>query len=162
MKTRIRFTLLLFLGIITYTSLYSQSGKVPPFRMAQVNGKIFRAENLPIGKPIVIIYFSPDCEDCQRLTEKLLDRINDFKNVSFAMVTYQPVEMVSKFIIKYKLNQYENIFVGTEGNYLFLKNYYKIAQFPLVVLYNKNGDLIVKYNTREIDLDDLLYRIKTL
>jgi thiol-disulfide isomerase/thioredoxin len=162
MKNRLTFSILVFLMLIINSKTFSQSGKVPPFRMIQANGKIFKAENLPIGKPIVIIYFSPDCEDCQRLTKELLARINDFKGVSFAMVTYQPVENVSKYVTKNSLGKYDNIYVGTEGSSLFVKNYYNIMHFPFVALYNKNGDLIVKYNTKEVDLDNLLYRIRNL
>lgn len=161
MKNRIIVPILIFLGLIINSDSYAQNGKVPPFRMIMSDGKIFKAEYLPIGKPIVIIYFSPDCEDCQKLTKDLIDRINDFKNVSFAMVTYQPVEFVGQFITKYNLSKYENIYVGTEEKFQFLRNYYKIVHFPLVVLYNKNGDFIVKYNTKEIDLDNLLWNIKT-
>jgi hypothetical protein len=35
----------------------AQTGKVPPFRMVLKNGKIYKAENLPFGRPIIIFYF---------------------------------------------------------------------------------------------------------
>ena len=162
MNKWLKFSILVFLSVFIFSGIYAQSGKVPPFRVIQANGKIFKAEYLPVGKPIVIIYFSPDCEDCQRLTKELLTRINDFKGVSFAMVTYQPVENVSKYVTKNSLGKYDNIYVGTEGSSLFVKNYYNIVKFPFVALYNKNGDLIIKYNTKEVDLDNLLYRIRNL
>lgn len=52
--------------------------------------------------------------------------------------------------------------MGTEGNYLFVKDYYKIEQFPFMALYTKNGDLIKKYYSKEINVDDLLLRLKSL
>ncbi len=161
MKTFI-YPILLFVTLLIFQDAYPQSGKVPPFRMLQSNGKIFRAEELPIGKPIVIIYFSPDCEDCQKLTKDLLARMNDFKYVSFAMITYQPVENVRAYVVKNKLNNYSNIFIGTEGSSLFVRNFYNIMKFPFMTLYNKNGDLIVKYQMNEINLDDMYSRIKAL
>lgn len=161
MKTFI-YPILLFVTLLIFQCAYPQSGKVPPFRMLQSNGKIFRAEELPIGKPIVIIYFSPDCEECQKLTKDLLARINDFKDVSFAMITYQPVENVRAYVVKNKLNNYSNIFTGTEGSSLFVRNFYNIMKFPFMTLYNKNGDLIVKYQMNEINLDDMYSRIKSL
>jgi thiol-disulfide isomerase/thioredoxin len=161
MKTFI-YPILLFVTLLIFQDAYPQSGKVPPFRMLQSNGKIFRAEELPIGKPIVIIYFSPDCEDCQKLTKDLLARMNDFKDVSFAMITYQTVENVRAYVVKNKLNNYSNIFIGTEGSSLFVRNFYNIMKFPFMTLYNKNGDLIVKYQMNEINLDDMYSRIKAL
>jgi thiol-disulfide isomerase/thioredoxin len=145
-----------------YPTIFAQTGKVPPFRMIQSNRKVFKAENLPFGKPIIIIYFSPDCEDCQMLTSEFLARINDFRDVSIAMITYQSVENVSGYITKNKLSNYSNIYVGTEGSSLFVKNYYNILQFPFVALYNKNGDLIKKYYSKEVSLNDLSDRLKLL
>ncbi len=145
-----------------YLESYAQTSKVPSFRMIQSNGKIFRAEYLPFGKPIIIIYFSPDCDDCQLLTSEFLARINDFKNVSIAMITYLSVESVSNFVARNNLSNYSNIYVGTEGNSLFVKNYYDIEKFPFVALFNKNGDLIKKYYSKEISLNDLSDCLKKL
>jgi hypothetical protein len=155
------FTVFASLLFLTSSGLYSQSGKVPPFQMVQSGGKVFRAQNLPLGKPIVIIYFSPDCEECQALTNELIKREEEFKKASVAMITYLPVEYVTKFITKYKLNYYPNIYVGTEGNALFLKGYYKIEKFPFMALYTKNGDLVKSYYS-EHSLDDIAARLKSL
>lgn len=162
MKSKLIFYILIWLVILTSSKTNAQSGKVPPFRMIQSNGEIFMAESLPFGKPILIIYFSPECDDCQQLTNELLSRIKDFKVVSIAMITYMSVASVTQFVSRNKLDMYSNIYVGTEGSSLFVKNYYNIEQFPFMVLYNKNGDLIKKYNSKEINLDDLFERLKSL
>jgi thiol-disulfide isomerase/thioredoxin len=162
MKNKFKFlTLICFVFLICH-AIFAQTGKVPPFRMVQADGKVFKAENLPFGKPIIIIYFSPDCDDCQLFISELLARINDFRKVSIAMITYLSVESVSNFVAKSKLSNYSNIYVGTEENYLLVKNYYNIEQFPFVTLYNKNGDLIKKYNSKEISVNDLSDRLKLL
>ena len=140
----------------------AQSGKVPPFRMVQKNGKMFRAEDLPIGKPIIIIYFSPECHDCQSLTEKVTARISDFKGASIAMITYLSLESVLQFADKNKLDKYPNIYIGTEGNSIFVMNYYNITDFPFIALYTKNGDLIKRYYNKEVDVDDLIRRLNNL
>ncbi len=155
-----KFLILTCLFFFFCSGIFAQAGKVPPFRMVKSDGKVFRAENLPLGKPIIIIYFSPDCDDCQMFISELLSRINDFRNVSIAMVTYLSVESVSEFVAKNKLTRYTDIYVGTEGSNLFIKNYYNISLFPFAALYNKNGDLIKKYNSKEINLNDLAERVK--
>ena len=63
---------------VLFSEINAQTNKVPSFRMIKSNGKVFRAEYLPFEKPIIIIYFSPDCDDCQQLTSELLFAINDF------------------------------------------------------------------------------------
>ena len=93
---------------------------------------------------------------------ELLSGINDLRNVSIAMITYLSIESVSEFIAKNKLTNYSNIYVGTEGSNLFVKNYYNISLFLFAALYNKNGDLIKKYNSKEISLNDLAERLKLI
>jgi thiol-disulfide isomerase/thioredoxin len=160
-KEIIVFSLLVSLLFVISSDAYSQSGKIPPFRIVQANDKVFKAENLPVGKPIVIIYFSPDCEECLKLTEDLLKRLNDFKKASITMVTYLPVEYVKQFVKKYNLNIYPNIYVGTEGNSFIIRYYYNIQTFPFMALYNKNGDLIKSYY-KEDNLEDLSLRLRDL
>jgi thiol-disulfide isomerase/thioredoxin len=142
---------------------YSQSGKIPPFKIIQSDGKIFKAENLPMGKPIIIIYFSPDCEECQKLTEGLLKRMNDFKKASIVMVTYLAVDYVKQFVSKYNLNRYPNIFVGTEGSSFIVRYYYNVQTFPFLALINKDGNLVKIYKKeKEEDIEDLSNRLKDL
>lgn len=119
----IRYFLLSAIMLLASSVTYSQHNKVPPFQMIQSNGKIFLAGNLPMGKPIVIIYFSPECEDCQQLTKELLSRIKDFNNASIAMITNLSVDKVKQFATEYQLDKYSNIFIGTEGDSFFVGNY---------------------------------------
>lgn len=162
MKSHILISILICSGLFLSSYSYSQSGKVPPFRMIMADGKVFKAENLPMGNPILLIYFSPDCEDCHMFINELLTRKNELKNVSIALITYQPVENVSRYVTKNGLYRYANIFVGTEGNSLFLKNYYNIMTFPFVALYNKNGDFIIRYTSKQVSVNDLIKHIKSL
>jgi hypothetical protein len=157
---KVFFVLAVLMFLLSLDGL-SQSGKVPPFQMIRSNDKVFLAGNLPIGHPIIIIYFSPDCDDCHRLIEGILKRMDDFRNASIVMLTYLPVENVKQFAARYSLTEYSNIYVGTEGNSLFVRDYYNVLKFPFLALYNKNGDLIKIYN-EEYNLDDLSEQLRNL
>jgi hypothetical protein len=141
-KSSLVFYIVSAILILISSCSYSQAGKLPPFQMIRADGRLFTAHELPIGKPIVIIYFSPECEECQKITEELVSKIEDYWKASIAMVTYLPVNTLPDFISKYKLNIYTNIYVGTEGNTFFLRRYYGIQRFPFIALYNKDGNLI--------------------
>ena len=160
MKNKYSFLLLISIMLFICSRVNSQSGKVPPFQIMLYNGKIFKAQNLPLEKSIIIMYFSPECEECQQFTEELITRMDDFQNASIAMITYLPVEKVKQFVSLNRLDKYSNIFVGTEGNSLFVRNYFNILQFPFVALYNKDGVLIKRYYSTEINLIDLINRLK--
>lgn len=156
-----RCILLSAMMLLMSSATNSQSNKVPPFKMTQADGKVFLAGNLPFGKPIVIIYFSPECEDCQQLIKELLNRINELKSASIAMITYQSKDKVKQFVSEYQLDKYSNIFIGTEEDSYFVGKYYKVGQLPFMALYNKNGDLIKIYN-KEISIEDLLIHLRGL
>ncbi len=160
-KERIVFSILTGLLLIVSQNTFSQAGKVPPFKIILADGRLFKAQDLPVGKPIIIIYFSPDCEECQKFTEAMLSRMDDFWKASIAMITYLPVTNVAQYVSKNKLNIYPNIFVGTEGSSFIVRYYFNIKRFPFVALYNENGDLI-KIWDKEENIDDLSNRLKKL
>jgi thioredoxin-related protein len=158
---KIRLLILLSGFLLVNTVVFAQAGKLPPFRMMQANGKVFKAEDLPIGKPIIIIYFSPDCDHCNILMRDFFKHRESFKNASIAMVTYLPVDDVRKFSQKYNVSKHTNLYVGSEGSTLFLKNYYTLTQMPFIALYTKNGDFVKSYRNEEA-LTDLSNRVKNL
>jgi len=162
MKTKYSFLLLFSILLLTSAPTFSQTGgKVPPFQMTLHNGKEFKAQNLPLGKNIIIVYFSPECEECHAFTSEMLKRIGDFQSASIAMITYMPLEKVKPYVAENKLYMYSNVYVGTEGNSLFVAKYYKITQFPFVALYDKNGNLVNKYTSKEVNVDDLINWLKS-
>ena len=164
MKLRQRKLILLLLvsalfGMFSATTLSAQNGKLPPFRIIQSDGKVFKAEQLPFEKPILVIYFSPECDHCQAFMNDFFKRAGEFKKASVVMVTYLPVEAVTKFVADYKVTNYSNIYVGTEGSSYFLKNYYQIADMPFTALYDKDGNIIASYRNVP-SIDELAVKVK--
>ena len=62
MKTYLLLVMLCATAMMTSSDANAQKGKLPPFRMQTSSGKIFKAEQLPMGKPIILIYFDPGCD----------------------------------------------------------------------------------------------------
>lgn len=162
MKSAFSIKTIFLLSLIVLTIIArAQHTKLPPFRMLQANNQVFSAEQLPFGKPIVLIYFLPDCDHCQLLTENIVKHIKEFDKASIAMVTYYPTMEVGSFAKKYGLNKYSNFYLGTEGDTFFLKRYYNLSRLPFMALYTKNGDLVKMYYTED-GFSDLLNRVKKL
>jgi len=149
------------LVMITGVAAFAQKGKLPPFRMVQENGVVFKAEQLPVGKPILLVYFSPDCDHCAVLARQLFKKDNPFKKASIAMVTFLPLDKVAQFNRKYATNTFKNVFVGTEGGSFFLRKYFGIMDMPFVALYDKDGNLLQKYE-RDIPFDSLSAKLNKL
>lgn len=129
--------------------------------MVQADGKIYRAQDLPIGKPILLIYFSPDCDHCEKMVKTFFSQAANFQKASVAFITFLPVDKVSKFTLDYKLAKYPNIVAGTEGTTYLVRNYYRVKELPFVALYTKNGDFVVSYE-KEVDLRIITEKLKHL
>jgi len=159
---KITFLFLLFcMTGICGKNIWAQAGKLPPFQIVQSNNSIFRAQQLPLGKPVVIVYFDTDCDHCHELMKTMMANIKKLQKASVAMVTYLPVEKVAKFARQYDIQKFSNIYMGTEGTTFFLKNYYKLSAMPFMALYTKNGDLVKTY-PRENSLTELLTTLNAL
>ena len=159
-KNRYAFLIINFLFFIFfYTSAFAQS--IPPFKMLLTNGKTFYAKELPQGKPVVIIYFAPDCEHCQTLMNGVFKQINNFKKVEMVMVTFKPLNEVADFEKNYQTYKYSNIIVGTEIPAFFFRLYYHLVNTPFTILFDKQGKYIYSYR-KETPIDDLVNRVKML
>ena len=143
------------------TNAKAQAGKIPPFTMVQANGRTFTSQSLPKDKPLVLIYFSPECEHCQKLMNDLFKRVTDFNKASLVMITYLSPETVKSFATTYQVNKYPNIFVGTEGTGFFLRNHYSIMNMPFTALYDKNGNLVTTFKD-DVKLSDITNRLALL
>lgn len=151
--------------ILFALSLFSFCGKlqthIPPFKIMLSNGKIYTAENLPKSKPVVLIYFSPDCGHCQKLMTDFFKRVNQFKKAEVVMITFKPIDEVKSFEQFYSTSKYKNIRVGSEMETFYLKMFYNLNHTPFTALFNKHGNLIYSYRD-ETSIDDLISRIKKI
>ncbi|MEP6596330.1 MAG: redoxin domain-containing protein [Ginsengibacter sp.] len=72
--------LIIVFSAILFSSEIAVAQSIPSFSMQLTNGKLFSAKDLSREKPVIIIYFAPDCEHCQTLMNIFFKKIQDFKN----------------------------------------------------------------------------------
>jgi thiol-disulfide isomerase/thioredoxin len=162
-KKRLSFWLVLLIitSAILFSSKIAVAQSMPAFRMQLTNGKIFSAKDLSKDKPVIIIYFAPDCEHCQALMNEILTKIQNFKKAQVVMVTFKPVNEVIDFENHYQTAKYPNIKVGIEIPIFFFKNFYNLQNTPFTALFSKQGKLIISYQ-KETPVDDLIKHLKSL
>jgi len=142
-------------------SVRANSQTIPSFKITLSNNKILHATDLPKGKPIVLIYFDPDCDHCQKLMAELFKKINSFKKAEMVLITFKSVTEVAAFEKKYTTNKYANMKVGTEGTLFYLKNYYKLEKMPFTILYDSKRNYRFSYRD-ETPVDDLINKLNGL
>ncbi|NIJ53890.1 TlpA family protein disulfide reductase [Dyadobacter arcticus] len=140
------FVLLLILGPLFNCFAQSTTGtnKIAPFSIRLTNGQLYNYSQLVPG-PVVLIYFSPDCDHCQDFTKDLVKNYNVVANKQVVMVTFQAMDMLKPFVTQYGLASRSNFKVGTEGNSAIVQKYYQIRSFPYIAIYDKKGNLVKTY-----------------
>lgn len=124
---------------------YKRFPTLPPVKLLLTDSVgHFSKEDFKKKEQVLIILFNPDCEHCQKETERMLDSISLFKNTQIVMATMMPFEKMIEFYKHYKLANYKNIVVGQDTQY-FLPVFYMVSNLPYLALYNKKGDLITTY-----------------
>ena len=136
--------LLLLVSLQTFSQSTVSLKKIAPFNIKLTNGQQYSASQLAPG-PVVLIYFSPDCDHCQNFTQDMIKNYSVINNKQVVMVTFQAMDMLLPFAKKYKLAQYPNIKVGTEGLSYNVQKYYGIRSFPYIAIYDKQGNLVKTY-----------------
>jgi thiol-disulfide isomerase/thioredoxin len=121
---------------------FRKSPTVPEFHLLRADSTTYvTKEDLKKHRPVLIMYFSPECDHCKHQTEFILADYEKFRNIEIVMATYQPFSEMKDFIDHYKLADYPNFKVGRDEKF-FMAPFYKITSLPFLALYDKNGDLI--------------------
>jgi len=87
------------------------------------------------GNPVVLLYFSPDCDHCQKETKSILHHMDSLNNVKFYFITNDSLDRIRIFRSAFHLDKYSNITVGWDNQYLFLRQF-KDAAPPYLVIYD--------------------------
>lgn len=146
--------ILLFFGFLfSFSSNFAQSDstKLPPYQryptlppiqiLLSDSSTMYTKAQVPTGKPVLFMIFSPDCSHCQHETEEMIAHMDELKDVQIVMITFHPLWMMKDFINNYGLTKYPNIVVGKDIYYI-TTGFFDIHNIPYLAMYNKKGNLI--------------------
>jgi thiol-disulfide isomerase/thioredoxin len=145
------FSLILFGTIVACTHpnkdmTFSEVSTLPSFNLVLIDSStIFNTRDISAGKPVILIYFSPDCEDCQAQIRSLLKNIDFLKNSKIVLLTPMPFNELKRFYISFQLTNFKNITVGEDYEYAFGK-LFKPTRFPFTAIYNGQKQLVKLYS----------------
>lgn len=137
---------------------YQKSPIIPIFSLLQPDSTWYFNANLDTRKPLLLLYFSPDCGHCQLETEDIIANLSKLKNLQILMVTSRPYADMKAFATKYKLDKFPSIKIGTDPAYK-ITRFYKVESTPFSALYNKKGKLVKVYR-KGIDMEELIGLVK--
>lgn len=137
---------------------------IPPFHILRTDSTWFTPANLKKNKPVMIIYFSPDCSHCQHLVYEMKPKMKNFDNVQIVMITftdYDRLKMIQNFVRDFDLAKYQNITVGTEAHTYVVQRYYQVTTTPYIAIYDRKGKLVKGYD-KAPTFDELITAVQKI
>lgn len=111
---------------------------IPEFSMMLPDTtQVFHSKDIPYGKSAMIIWFDPNCRDCQIETEQMLAQFEKFRNVNIYLVTKEPYDELMVFYKHLRLDTCKNVTVGIDRNAA-IARIYGIRGTPTTWVYNKD------------------------
>jgi thiol-disulfide isomerase/thioredoxin len=139
-----------FIVLITFANSYAQPQdanglnkiqQAPVFTIiAAPDSVAFSSGQLPKGKPLVLIFFNPDCEHCQKETKELLAYKEELKDIPIVMSSALPYKLVKEFYADYNIASMPNIAMGQDINFA-LGSKYRPSRYPAIFVYDTTGKL---------------------
>lgn len=121
---------------------FMQLPEVPSYKILLMDSSTFAYKyQLKKNRPVVVIWFNPDCEHCQQETKWITDSMKLLKNIQFIFASYSKFEELKKFYNEYGLSKFENIIYGRDVQYQ-LPRFYELKYTPYVAAYDKDWKLI--------------------
>lgn len=121
---------------------YQRFPQVPPFQLLLGDSATFyKKEDLPKGKPVLLMIFSPECSHCQHTAEELVQYKNELKNIQIILATLHPIAQMNAFAATYGLDALPNVVLGKDV-YFILPSFYNLHNLPYMAFYNAKGRLI--------------------
>ncbi|OQP54315.1 hypothetical protein A4H97_22795 [Niastella yeongjuensis] len=144
-------------ALLTYSFFMFQrviKPPLPPFHLLLLDSVTdLNTNDIPKGRPSVLVFFSPDCDHCQKQTESMLAHMDSLSAVNFYFITIDPFDRMQVFNSVYKLERYPNITVGKDYTFFF-PYHYKGAQPPYNAIYDAHKRLVTilpqETNAREL------------
>jgi peroxiredoxin len=126
--------------------------------LALDSSTVLNTKDLRKNRPIIIFYFSPDCEHCEAETVDLLSNMQFLTNAQIFFLSPAVVGDIVKFSHIFHLERYANITIASDYQYQFY-NEYKVRSFPLIVIYDRFGKLTKIYKG-ELEISSIARALK--
>ena len=158
MRKTIKYLLLVFLllvgGFLIYQVVIGYVAKkeaetriqtLPNVEFVSLTGDLVDLHSFDKTKPLVIIYFHPECEHCQYEAKEIGQNAKAFEHCQLVMITRDDsIQRVNDFISKYNLFEVDNIEILLDNKNQFKKTFGK-ALIPSVYIYDKSQKLKKQY-----------------
>ena len=93
------------------------------------------SNNIPYGKPFIVMAFSPYCPHCQAEIRDIITNIESFKKTPIYLITFFPISDLRQFFTQFQLSRYPNITVAEDSKNEFL-SFFNYHIIPFTAIYD--------------------------
>lgn len=120
---------------------YKRNGQIPEFSLLKTDGNWLVKQQLTQDKPVVFIYFSPDCQHCKTEAKDLAAAKDSVASFQFIWVSYHPIERIRDFAQQAGLDKQANHYFTRDPNYK-IPSFFRVHFTPFVAVYNTKGQFV--------------------
>src|ERR1700692_3203428 len=120
-----KYIILVIILVSTTSCSSKEKENMPSIALRMIDSiTIFNTNQIQKGKLILMMYFSPDCEHCQSITQKIIENIDEFKNIQLYLITTDAFDRLIIYNYYYHIEKFKNLILAQDYHYDFY-NFYK-------------------------------------
>ena len=122
----------------------SAQSKIPTLSFLNTDKELVKNSNIPVGKPLVLIYFRSDCDHCLHTAQTLKQQAKNYP-ATIWMVSAETIETLRTFEDMTGLYDVENLTV-LQDYHQKMHTWFNFTKLPFVVIFDKKGKQLKTYD----------------
>jgi peroxiredoxin len=118
---------------------------VPAFSLPNISGQIITEKSLQKHNPSLFLFFDSGCELCHEELEQIQIHQDAFQSYPMIFFSIEPANKIRDFLEELHFSPTNNMFFLIDTNEI-LVNTMKIKGPPTSLIYDKNGNLLKRYD----------------
>lgn len=127
----------------TKESSVKAAKNIPYFTFTTLDKKRFTKENLDSERTKFIYYFNSECEHCEKQGSWLAKEIEVLDNLEVIFISFEEMDAIKSYRDKYNFKRDNITFL--QDSRLTFSDKFGVEKFPSILIYNKNGKLVKKF-----------------
>ena len=153
MKLWILSFVMLFLTVNVFGQNQPNPKTFPEFSFVKTSGETITKKNIPAGKPVIVFFFDPDCDHCQKQAGWMKAALPKFANATLFWVSTAEMQPITEFQKEY-FGTAKNVIFAKDTKYQF-DNYFGYSVAPSIYVFDSKGNFAKGFKN-EVAAEELL------
>ena len=129
---------------------------LPSFTAVHTDGRSFNTSDLR-PRPLLMIFFHPDCKICQYEIQELTQILPNLNGVSVILISHAPVDLIDTFVRNTGLKKFSDLIILIDPD-LKIRELFYVNTVPTSFIYNARLNLVKRYEG-EVKTETILTKL---